>query len=285
VRMGGQSTYQRSTLTVNHGVYFMDTSIKQDTQQKVEAFSPVTECSVTASNLPCSPRSVNVFQSGQTYYVYFLFAKTNTKQTYQIYVGPGFNVNSVQAVRTDLTVMPVQKFTPIATWPTGWVKSYTEPNHACTTDGGAQPGDGCGILTVTIDMNSLTDLLPVSSTAVNAGLCKPEKFCTAKGTTCGCALASTDPLFSQCNKACGQWAVKDVDFPDAGAYGFAFTMPGSFSPDDQGQFHRPAPQDFKTQTVEPTFNWLTSLLLDNSTVPTNGTSCLYTKVPGTPSCK
>ena len=32
VRMGGQSTYQRSTLTANHGTYFLDTSVSYDTQ-------------------------------------------------------------------------------------------------------------------------------------------------------------------------------------------------------------------------------------------------------------
>ena len=32
VRMGGQSTYQRSSLTVNHGTYFLDTSVSKATQ-------------------------------------------------------------------------------------------------------------------------------------------------------------------------------------------------------------------------------------------------------------
>ena len=109
-----------------------------------------------------------------------------------------------------------------------------------------------------------------------------EKFCTASGNTCGCALASTDPLFSQCTKACGQWAVKDVDFPDAGAYGFSFTMPQGFANDDNGLFHRPKPTTFKGQTIEPNFNWLTSLVFDNTTVPPNGASCLYSKFP--PNC-
>jgi len=132
-------------------------------------------------------------------------------------------------------------------------------------------------------MSNLTDLLPVFDKAVNPGLCKPEKFCTASGTTCGCALASTDPLFSQCTKACGQWAVKDVDFPDSGAYGFSFTLPQGFSADGNGAFHRPTPTTFAGQTIDKNFNWLATLLLDNSTVPANGSACLYSKVP--PSCK
>lgn len=94
-----------------------------------------------------------------------------------------------------------------------------------------------------------------------------------------------DPLFSQCTKACGQWAVKDVDFPDAGAYGFSFTLPQGFTNDDLGLFHRPTPTTFAGQKFEPNFNWLTSLVFDNTTVPANGAACLYSKVPGTPSCK
>ena len=291
VRMGGQSTYQRSSLTVNHGVYYLDTSVKRDTQVN-EALSPAPyiECS-NAPTGPCQPRSVNEFQGSTspttgTYYMFFLFAKTSTRQTYQIYVGPGFNLASVQAAQAALAVLPVSNFTPIA-WPTAWTKIYTDPKHPCTTAAGATPGDGCGILTITIDMTNQTDLIPVSKTAVNPGLCKPEKFCKATGTTCGCALTldAKDPFKTQCDKACGQWAVKDVDFPDSGAYGFSFTLPQGFSADGNGAFHRPTPTTFAGQTIDKNFNWLATLLLDNSTVPANGAACLYSKVPGTPSCK
>ena len=126
VRMGGQSTYQRSSLTVNHGVYYLDTSVKRDTQVN-EALSPAPyiECS-NAPTGPCQPRSVNEFQGSTspttgTYYMFFLFAKTSTRQTYQIYVGPGFNLGSVQAAQAALAVLPVSNFTPIA-WPTAWTK-------------------------------------------------------------------------------------------------------------------------------------------------------------------
>ena len=95
VRMGGQSTYQRSTLTANHGTYFLDTNVSFDTQWQnkengtKEHFTdtiPCDDAKVTPS-APCHQRSVNVFKGGQTYYMFFLFAKPETKQTYQIYVG------------------------------------------------------------------------------------------------------------------------------------------------------------------------------------------------------
>ena len=44
VRMGGQSTYQRSSLTVNHGTFFLDTTASEEQQQYKENFSFVTNC-------------------------------------------------------------------------------------------------------------------------------------------------------------------------------------------------------------------------------------------------
>jgi hypothetical protein len=218
--------------------------------------------------------------------MFFLFAKTSTKQTYQIYVGPGFKTAaSRRSGRSDGLAGVGIHHHHLAhrLEPAG--QRLHRSGARLYGRAGAKPGDGCGILTITIDMSNLADLLPVSSTAVNPGLCKPEKFCTASGTTCGCVLDSKDPLFSQCTKACGQWAVKDVDFPDAGAYGFSFTLPQGFTNDDLGLFHRPTPTTFAGQKFEPNFNWLTSLVFDNTTVPANGAACLYSKVPGTPSCK
>ena len=43
VRMGGQSTYNRSSLTVNHGTYYLDTSVTLD-QQLTENFSNTKPC-------------------------------------------------------------------------------------------------------------------------------------------------------------------------------------------------------------------------------------------------
>ena len=56
-----------------------------------EAFTTTMPCEQPRhrqTDKDCSPRSVNVFLKGQTYYMFFLFAKPATKQTYQIYVGP-----------------------------------------------------------------------------------------------------------------------------------------------------------------------------------------------------
>jgi cell migration-inducing and hyaluronan-binding protein len=86
IRMAGQGTWQRSSLTVNNGIYYIDSAVSQATQQKWGA------------------GNYNVFQAGQTYYTFLLFAKPTTIQTYQIYVGANFNpadpANSGSLVRT-----------------------------------------------------------------------------------------------------------------------------------------------------------------------------------------
>jgi hypothetical protein len=35
--------------------------------------------------------ALNVFAAGKQYHVFFVYAKQSTKQTYQIWVGPGFD--------------------------------------------------------------------------------------------------------------------------------------------------------------------------------------------------
>ena len=123
-----------------------------------------------------------MFLKGQTYYMFFLFAKTATKQTYQIYVGPGFTVGTkapsdqtsdLHAVRADLTSRPVNKFTNVD-WPTAWTVDYNN-TEAC---GSSVPN--CGILQITIDMKDQTDL----ELKPKNGLCLPSTFCkSADGAT------------------------------------------------------------------------------------------------------
>jgi len=176
IRMAGQSTAQRSTLTVNHGRYYVDTTVSAADQSSV------------ASNL-------NVFDPGQTYYTFLLFAKPSTEQTYDLYVGPGFNLGTgVFAARADISGSPTQ-FIPDQ-WPATWSKQY-DPNS--------------GVLTVTMNMDF--DEFKTDYNASGQDLCKPQNFCSLQSGTnsCGCALPSSDGLFNECQSICGKWAGKDVD--------------------------------------------------------------------------
>ena len=128
--MGGQSTYQRSTLTANHGTYFLDTSVSYKTQWTGEAFTTTRPCddpNVKPSD-DCFPRSVNVFVKGQcTYDMFFLFAKPVTKQTYQIYVGPGFRPrHRSQGYPAGARHDADAEDRPRSPWPTKWTKNYND---------------------------------------------------------------------------------------------------------------------------------------------------------------
>jgi cell migration-inducing and hyaluronan-binding protein len=305
VRMGGQSTYQRSSLTANHGTYFLDTSVSRDKQWTGEAFTTTRPCddpNVKASD-DCFPRSVNVFLKGQTYDIFFLFAKPATKQTYQIYVGPGFSLaTDLKAIRPVLDTMPMPTINSV-TWPTKWTKNYND-DTACGGKGTA----GCGVLQVTVDFSDQTDLDPKSQ-------CKPVTFCgVTSGGACGCSLKDTDSLAladpdrtdstdstgkvvfkgiknGACEKACSQWAVKDLDFPTDpiippdpkknGPLGFSFKMYAD--PDDQGYLHRPQPQPFPTTpevlTKEPNPDWLTMFATTAVEPDKSKGECHYSSLP------
>src|SRR5208337_2965357 len=75
------------------------------------------------------------------------------------------------------------------------------------------------------------------------------------GTTCIGKIDSTDPrvqtnptLLTEANKICGQWAMKDLDCPSAGCYGFSFTLNG-YTGDDA--YHQPTPVPFPQSNTDP----------------------------------
>jgi hypothetical protein len=318
VRMGGQSTYQRSSMTANHGVYYLDTSVSATTQN-TEKFSNTIVCPPKNDdkldpNTPCGPRSVNLFTHDSTYYIFFIFAKNTTRQTYQIYVGPGFKTGDLAAVRVNVNNLPAEAVTNV-TWPVQWEKHY---NDAIACQNSVIPGSNppkqdqdCGILQVTVDFKGMDDfkLKPAN------GLCLPSTFCKATGDACGCALDKlADPMvkanskiWDECDRSCQEYAVKDLDFPIQGPLGFSFKMPSDFTPDDKGLLHRPAPTFFPpndTSVFPPAGkkffqppdstdqkpDWLTLFL--NTAVGPEGTAgnkpgtgpCAYSSVPGTAAC-
>src|SRR4029077_11103835 len=73
IRMMGGNLWQRSTLTANNGVYYIDT-----------AAGPIKQAG--------SPHK-NIFEADRTYYVLFVYATPTTHQTYQLYVGTGLAEN------------------------------------------------------------------------------------------------------------------------------------------------------------------------------------------------
>ena len=231
IRMAGQSVSQRSTLTVNHGTYYMDTTVSENAQRQWVA------------NQGAGPADVNVFKAGFTYYTFLLYAKSTTKQTYQMYVGTkDFHSDTdVVAVKANTDGDPVT-FDESTFPPSGssWTKSY---------DCDSNPNNCKGILTVTMDMN-FGDFKSNYGNAAEYD-CQPATFCSwnSDSKSCGCALNQSDSLFGQCQAVCSQWTQKDVKCPIelnkdnkmvTACYGFGVKFPDSFVAMDQ-QGVKPAP--------------------------------------------
>jgi hypothetical protein len=208
VKMMGQDIYQRSTLSVNGGKYYVDTTVGQATQQ-------------ASGSLQFS-----VFQPGQTYYLFLLFSKATTTQTYQLYVGNGFNKhdpNQLSARRAVVANTPFTFGSPIAPWPSGWVKKY-----------GPQDNPPAGILEVTIDLAAYQAVFD----GTGQDQCRPMQFCTwvanpvpPSTNKCQCALQQGDYFYDECkaddSEICS-WSIKDFACPAGGCFGIAFTLPATF---------------------------------------------------------
>lgn len=278
-RMAGAKGFQRSVMTVNNGTYYVDTTVSQKTQATSQfaglasvVYDGYVDCSVKTSGPNCAPLSVNAFQPNQKYHMFFLFARKSTKQVYQFYVGDTAAVPTsiVAAQRVNIDGFPVKP--TAAAWPSTWKREMI-----------AGPDGKMNVLQVTVDFSGFTDIDPAASPTVT-GLCKPADFCKVNGSSCGCALpkpvsgvvssdsrlAANASLWNTCDQACRTWAVKDVDCPPKGCYGFVLTMPAKFVADDT--YHRPDPTQYPA--------W--QRRFDNTAVaPDNaGGDCYYNDVPG-----
>lgn len=198
IRMAGQATGQRSSLTMNGGRYYIDTTKSADDQRSSGA------------------SALSVFQPGQTYYTMLLFATPQTVQTYQMYVGPGFNpATDVFVARGNLGNSPVT-FSKGEPWPSTW----PAPQYDSAT----------GLLTITMDMSFSEFKSQYDST--KARRCGPKSFCSINAETgaCGSSLDPADPLYAHSGEVCSRWAGKDVDCPADGCYAFGVTLPSGFTP-------------------------------------------------------
>jgi hypothetical protein len=212
IRMMGQDTSQRSTLSLNHGAYYIDTTQDCTAQggcPKCTKFAPNGgECETYENRYRPS-----VFLGGHTYYVYFVYATSKTHQTYDIYVGPG--TNDAELNVTAVTVDPNgYKFgTPSD-------PSYIKPAHN-------NYYDGKSLLSIDVDLSGQL----AAFTASKPKFCKPQSYCSPKGNSCVCKNPG-----SGCNDADCAWGPNDIDCPiNPGdpngmlCFGFSFTMPPKFT--------------------------------------------------------
>jgi cell migration-inducing and hyaluronan-binding protein len=273
-RMMGQGTYQRSGLTVNHGVYYIDTTVSRDMQDKAGA------------------KSFNVFMPGQKYDLYFLYANKNTEQTYQLFVGRDLSENfghdnvkfGYVDINTNKYKFSMAKPPGLDTLdknsgdlPDGWHSDYTSKD---------------GILTLTVNMASLADEFDFSKNdttkkppvPLGQEFCQPKTMCAwnAKDSQCQCVPSS--PYYDLCNQqnpsheTICSWSVKALDCPAQGCPALQITFPSDHF-EAKGQHERPKPSDFNFAGIPNTtpFNWNIGFNLEDSSI--SGADCHYTQQP------
>jgi hypothetical protein len=243
IRMMGQALGQRSTLTMNHGSYYVDTTLPVEVQ--------------TGGN-------PNVFAANQSYYVYVLYAKPSLHQTYSLYIGIG--LSDAEALTTVVTGI-VTPWTGITFTPgtfngsPDWIQSKT---YNATT----------GILSVTMDLSAQTSVF----TASEAGFCQPTSYCSVHTDgTCGC-----NPANGQCtdNSVCS-WGTKELDCPVAGCFGFSITMPASFQTATVANPIPPPPPVLFTASGDSYFA-PGNIQFYNVPESVSGSQCYYSNPPNAP---
>lgn len=217
IRMMGQATGQRSTLSLNEGAYYLDTTQNCDSQGGCPVCAEKSNDGLSCKTWGPVSSSPTVFVGGKTYYVYLLYATGTTKQKYDIYVSP-------DATQGSLNIQPVfvdvnNNFKPT----TPKDGSFVEPDFSKLSQ---------GILTVTMDLTKQGGIF----TATKADFCRPKSYCSydTKSKTCGCNADNRDcdPKANDC-----AWAVNDIDCPvdpknlnSMQCFGFSFTLPENFTP-------------------------------------------------------
>jgi len=256
IRLMGQDKYQRSSLTTNNNRYYIDTTPSQKVQDKPQGPLPIN--------------FINVFQRNKTYYVFLLFAKSTTKQTYDLYVGPNFN----PADQSEL-----------------WLTRVKLPAEYIFDKAGAIPdakenvsyNKTTGVLSVTLDMSKISTFKS-DYLASQKGNCQPETFCkwvgnSADADNCQCADSIFSPPSSsfqtnECSTKNGicSWPTTDVDCPKGGCYGFGVKLTDGFQTSDTPPNPAPITQPFLAGAGSPWTAPFTSPV-DNSDV------CKYPNPP------
>ena len=207
IRMMGMNFFQRSNLTANNGLYYIDTTVSKQKQKEGLLLSP--------GQRP----SLNVFEGDETYYVLQIFAKESTKQTYLIYVGDGFNPDTdVNAISSSLKKSRPLDVAPVS-WPANWVRKWYMDDPST------------GILEVTVDFSEFS----TQFAEAKKDRCQPKSYCVWEGGvqtgSCECTDKNdkdcTDKLGDNKNTICS-WAVRAVDCPKGGCLGFSFKLPTNF---------------------------------------------------------
>jgi hypothetical protein len=103
IRMMGQATSQRSTLSLNHGAYYIDTTQNCTSLGGVPKRIQLQNDGIHCQTYDTNPYSPSILLGGHTHYAYFIYATDKTKQKYDINVGPGSNLSELNVRRSEWT--------------------------------------------------------------------------------------------------------------------------------------------------------------------------------------
>jgi hypothetical protein len=193
IRMMGQATGQRSTLTVNHGKYYIDDQVTLQTQMN----SGATEW--------------NIYFPNQTYYTYFVYATSSMDQTYQMFVGYGLN--------KAMVIASVQPYRVILNDQDYIFNPATGASFLTVTYDDKPLPTGTGLVTVRVNLSAYAGEFNTDKPL----FCQPRTYCAPKGDQCACAPGTECTDDSVCS-----WSVKDLDCPLNGCFAFGITMPANF---------------------------------------------------------
>jgi hypothetical protein len=214
IRMASMNLCARQTMNVNHGRYYVDLASSAATQAKPISGSPVT------------PKK-NIFIGGKSYDFFLVYAKESTEQTYQMYVGPGFDLKTgVNLIRAQIGSVPF-----IVCPNAGPAKCDKIVIGGDSTTLRTSYDGPTGILSVTLNLSAFAD----DFGSATKDLCGPETFCEfseAEKKCIGKAGGLGDLTQAERNITCGR-AGEDPDCPKGGCVGFSVTLPTGFEAQDQ----------------------------------------------------
>jgi len=157
---------------------------------------------------------INVFKPSETYYLFLIFAKQDTEQTYRFYVGDNtsFDPASIQMIQAQIGKNPIV-YVPLGPLPAGRA-------HWLNND----PTKANGVVEVNLKLADLPKdpdpNVPDPFTAGRAEKCQPSTYCSWNGTAC---------VDKSGSDAVCKWAVAAQDCPDGGCFGISFTLPSGFA--------------------------------------------------------
>ena len=204
IRMMGQAGGQRSTLSLNHARYYIDTTQGCTSQGGCPKCIKRDDAEPSRCAVYDTTWNPSIFLKSHTYYVYFIYATDKTKQKYDIYFPKSsLGEADVKGIQIDPT--------------NGY--SRNDVNGIVT----ATYNDP--ILTVSVDLSSQTKKFTDSKPL----FCRPKSYCEPSGNACVCKDKNT------CKDSDCAWGPSDIDCPAdpnnvnlQQCFGFRFTMPANY---------------------------------------------------------